>query len=90
MSKLKVEYEKGGKSFSKEVSSNELKKLLKDVVKIQVCTRSESFEMKDSILNFLKKYKKYGIKDLSKKYQTSQETIRGKLMSLGLTTNLKN
>lgn len=87
MSKLKVEYDKDGKSFSKEVSSNELKKLLKNVVKIQICTRAESFETKDSILNFLKKYKKYGVKDLSKVYQTSQETIKSKLMSLGVTTN---
>jgi hypothetical protein len=90
MNKLKVEYIKSGKNFSKNVSSNELKKLLRDVVKIQICTRNESFEVKDSILDFIKNYKKYGLKNLSKKYETTQEIIKNKLLSLGLTTNLKN
>jgi len=84
---LKVEYEKKGKSYLREVSSNELKKLLKDVVKIQIFTKNESFEMKDSIESFLKKYKKYGIKDLSKKYKTSESIIKNKLMSLGVDGN---
>lgn len=87
MNTVKVEYEKNGKKFSEELGSGELKKLLKDIVKIQISTRYESFEMKDSILEFLKKYKKYGLKNLSKKYNTTQDTIRNKLASLGVSTN---
>jgi len=88
MPKVKVEYEKNGKKVFGELnSSNELKKLLRDVVKIQISTRYESLEMKDSILEFIKKYKKYGLKNLSKAYNANQSTISNKLMSLGLTGN---
>lgn len=87
MSMLKVEYEKNGEKVSSEVNSNELKKLLKEVVKIQISTRYESFETKDSILEFLNKYKKYGVKNLSEKYKTSKDNIKNKLISLGVSVN---
>jgi hypothetical protein len=87
MTKFKVEYKKDGKKVCEELRCDELKRLLKDVVKIQISTRYESFEIKDSILEFLKKYKKYGVKNLSEKYNTTQDTIRNKLISLGLSAN---
>lgn len=87
MTKFKVEYKKDGKKVFEELRSDELKRLLKDMVKIQISTRYESFEVKDSILEFLKKYRKYGLKSLSEKYNTTQDNIKNKLTSLGLSTN---
>lgn len=84
MSKLHVEYKKNGKKVFADVGSKEIKKLLKEFVKIQISTRHDSFEVKDSILEFVKKYNKYGVKDLSKKYCTKEENIKNKLISLGI------
>lgn len=84
MKKLEVSYNKNGKKVSGMLSVQEVKKLLKDVVKIQISTRRESIEIKDSIDSFIKNYKKYGVKNLSKKYKTSEPIIKDKLLSLGV------
>lgn len=85
MKKLEVTYSKNGKKISDSLCVRDIKKLLKDVVRIQISTRHESVEIKDSIESFIKNYKKYGVKNLSKKYKTSEPCIKDKLLSLGIT-----
>jgi len=84
MKKLDVTYEKNGKKVSDSLCAKDIKKLLKDVVRIQISTRYESVDIKDSIENFLKNYKKYGIKNLASKYNSNETDIKDKLMSLGV------